>query len=429
MLRAVIDNNQSLIYVKDLYGRYLLANPPFERAFAVSEADLLGNTDDFLDAELAPVWRQNDLRAQHEAYAVEEWSDAEDGCHWYESVKFPLVDASGEVYATCGVSLDVTARRHAEHAQRKAEERFRSAFDNAPIGVVLMGVDRRTLQVNGAMHKMLGYPPDALVGIFAPSVVHPEDVHIGEDAVRSVLRGEQQAATYEIRFIHADGHPVWVSASVTALADSDGPVSYLMVHAQDITDRRRYEDQLHQLADRDPLTGLLNRRSFERELNRHTAEVSRYGATGALLLIDLDHFDAVNDTLGHKAGDDLIASIANLLQYSVRCTDHVARLSGDEFALLVPRGGRDGATALANKIGAFVRHHTATLGGAAQDVTASIGIAVFDGNGDSGDEMLNAANLALYQAKAAGNGSPAAKADTDAAPTSPSSEAIANPAT
>ncbi len=122
MLRGVIANSQSLVYVKDLAGRYLLANEPFERAFGVREAELLGKDDTFLDPELAPVWRVNDLRAQQEEFHVEEWSDAPDGRHHFESVKFPLRDPDGEVYATCGVSLDVTTRRLAADEMARARD-------------------------------------------------------------------------------------------------------------------------------------------------------------------------------------------------------------------------------------------------------------------------------------------------------------------
>lgn len=108
MLKAVIANSQSLVYVKDIEGRYLLVNEPFERAFAVSADDLIGQTDEFLDPKMAPVWRANDLRAQSEEYKVEEWSNGPSGRTDYESVKFPLHDADGVVYAICGISLDVT---------------------------------------------------------------------------------------------------------------------------------------------------------------------------------------------------------------------------------------------------------------------------------------------------------------------------------
>jgi PAS domain S-box-containing protein len=123
MLRSVIANSQSLIYVKDLDGRYLLANASFERAFSVREAALLGQTDDYLDPELAPMWRANDRLAEKGACRVEEFSVGPDGTHHYEAVKFPLFDAAGQLYAICGVSLDITKlRRVTKDAERSRDE-------------------------------------------------------------------------------------------------------------------------------------------------------------------------------------------------------------------------------------------------------------------------------------------------------------------
>ena len=135
MLRAIIANELSVVYVKDLQGRYLLANEAFEESFSVREADLLGHCDDDLDPVLPPAWRANDLLARHGPYRVEEFSDAADGRHVYESVRFPLYDAGGELYATCAVSLDVTevrrVMRAAEHARDQAKRAAERALDEA----------------------------------------------------------------------------------------------------------------------------------------------------------------------------------------------------------------------------------------------------------------------------------------------------------
>jgi len=122
MLRAVIANSQSLIYVKDLDGRFLLANEALERAFGVHGEDLVGQTDEYLDPEMAPVWRANDLRARRGRHQVEERAQASDGTHHYDTVKFPLFDAHGELYATCGVSLDVTERQRATEEMARARD-------------------------------------------------------------------------------------------------------------------------------------------------------------------------------------------------------------------------------------------------------------------------------------------------------------------
>ncbi len=120
MLRAILANSQSLIYVKDLEGRYLLVNEPLLQARSLSEADLLGKDDSTLDPELAPVWRANDLRAQEGEYRVEEYFDTPDGRLYYDTVKFPLFNAEGRLFAVGGISLDVTAARRAAAVMTEA---------------------------------------------------------------------------------------------------------------------------------------------------------------------------------------------------------------------------------------------------------------------------------------------------------------------
>jgi signal transduction histidine kinase/CheY-like chemotaxis protein len=131
MLRAIIANKLSVVYVKDLQGRYLLANEAFEESFSVREADLLGHSDDDLDPVLPPAWRANDLLAQRGPYRVEEFSDAADGRHVYESVRFPLYDAGGELYATCAVSLDVTEVRRVMRAAEQARDQAKAAAERS----------------------------------------------------------------------------------------------------------------------------------------------------------------------------------------------------------------------------------------------------------------------------------------------------------
>jgi signal transduction histidine kinase/CheY-like chemotaxis protein len=135
MLRAVIANSQSLTYIKDLGGRYLLANEAFERSFSVREADLLAHEDGYVDTVLPPAWQENDLRAQQRAFRVEEFFDTDDGRHIYESVKFPLYNAEGELYGTCSVSLEVTevrrVMRAAEEARDRAKHTAELALDEA----------------------------------------------------------------------------------------------------------------------------------------------------------------------------------------------------------------------------------------------------------------------------------------------------------
>ena len=198
--------------------------------------------------------------------------------------------------------------------------------------------------------------------------------------------------------------PIWVSRHVDMLRDADGRPAQILTHIVDITERRLMERELRHMADHDPLTGLLNRRGLEAELERHVAHVNRYGARGALLVLDLDHFKVVNDTLGHEAGDKLIVNVANLLRKRLRSSDAVARLGGDEFAILLPDANTEMADArrrrrssLTSSAAAVVEH-----GQARRHVTASVGVTMFTQGAINAESVLVDADLAMYDAKEAG---------------------------
>lgn len=160
--------------------------------------------------------------------------------------------------------------------------------------------------------------------------------------------------------------------------------------------------ELRYLAEHDPLTGLLDRRGFRSELDRHLALNARYGGQGAVMVIDIDGLKEVNDAFGHIAGDELIRRIARIMRERVRATDIAARLSGDEFAVLVPRADRDGALRLGESLRSRIAEEAAPVAAAAP-VTISVGIAMFGSGRDPGaGAVLTAADQAMYRAKAEG---------------------------
>ncbi|MEA2182956.1 MAG: hypothetical protein QOF69_2141 [Solirubrobacteraceae bacterium] len=294
--------------------------------------------------------------------------------------------------------LALTAAQGHAHA---AEEQFRRAFDHALIGMMIIDVDGRYCRVNDAFCRLVGYRRETLIGLSYEQLGHPADIAIGADSLPRLLSGEMSAYTCEQRYIHAGGHSVWASIGVTLMHDADGQPAHFIGQAQDVTERRRYESHLRHMADHDALTGLLNRRSFDREIEAHVVRVRRFGATGAVLILDLDHFKYYNDTQGHNAGDRLIVKIAHGLRSRLRETDVIARLGGDEFAILLPQEDYDKAEIVARALLQHVCEHTppVTLGESRQ-ITASIGIASFaDGERLSAEEMMVNADLAMYDAK------------------------------
>jgi diguanylate cyclase (GGDEF)-like protein/PAS domain S-box-containing protein len=349
--------------------------------------------------------RELEIAAAEGRLEDEGWRVRKDGSRfWANVVITALRDETGVLRGYGKVTRDITERRLAEDQLRVAEEQFRRSFDDAPIGMMIVDLDGRYLQVNDAFCAILGRSRDALIGLSGQSITHPDDVAGDGQAVGRLRAGESRSISRQKRFLHAAGHPVWTSINVTLLRDADGRPDHFIAQAQDITERRLYEHQLRHMADHDPLTGLLNRRSFNRELDNHVARVKRFGTTGAVLIVDLDHFKYYNDTQGHSAGDALIVRIGQSLGSRLRETDVVSRLGGDEFAVLLAREDPASAEIVARALLEVIcREAPDSTLGEQRRVTASIGIACFhDGERLTGAEIMVNADLAMYDAKESG---------------------------
>lgn len=297
---------------------------------------------------------------------------------------------------------DITPVRRAERQRDEALELFQIAFERAPIGMAVVGLDGRLERVNEALCEMTGYAAGDLATMQALSITHPEDADTVALGFAS-LGSESDTRTSEYRIVRADGDSAWVQACVTLIRDDAGKPAHALAQLLDITDRRAYEERLRHLADHDALTGLLNRRGFESTLERHLASCRRYGPAGALLVLDLDGFKLVNDTLGHAAGDDLIVACGHALKDRLREGDVVARLGGDEFAVLLPAQNRREAEQVARALIDTVRACAAEISDAHPGrITASIGIAPFGEEQVTADEMLARADQAMYEAKDGG---------------------------
>ena len=276
---------------------------------------------------------------------------------------------------------------------------FDIAFDRSPIGMAVFNTDGEYVRVNAALSELLGRPPEELLGRRDQELTHPDDRQADLDAAWEILEGRIDTHQTEKRFVHPDGSVVWALANLTFLRDEAGrPLSWVG-QFQDVTARRSQEAELRHLADHDPLTGLLNRRAFERALDQHLARVRRYGVQGALLMIDLDGFKAVNDQHGHGTGDAVLAGVAERLRARLRTSDLLARLGGDEFAALLPAADRAEAEHVARVAVEVVRDLSPEQG---PPVTASVGAVVLAEPELTAHVVQRQADRAMYAAKRAG---------------------------
>ena len=284
---------------------------------------------------------------------------------------------------------------------REATQRFRSSFDGAPIGMAIVSTDGKLIDVNSALCEILGHARQTLLGLTLQELSYEPDRDADAQTVRQVVQGGRRRAQSQQRFLHAQGHLVWVNLSLSLVRGTAGSPDHLIAQIEDVTERRRTLDQLQHLADHDPLTGLLNRRRLEGELAHQVDLADRYGHRACLVLLDLDDFKSTNDSLGHAVGDELLQDVAEVLRSRVRRSDLVARVGGDEFAILLPQANREQARRVAEGIAKAIRERVLITAGHELHTTASLGIATIE-PGDAPTRVVLRADQALYEVKQRG---------------------------
>jgi diguanylate cyclase (GGDEF)-like protein/PAS domain S-box-containing protein len=298
-----------------------------------------------------------------------------------------------------GVVLDITSIRQPEAALRESERRFRNAFEEAAVGMVILDAAGHIQSVNRGFTEIMQYSAAEVAGsrlmLLASKDQHPNMEH----DLRLIAGGAMPNFRRERRFIRKDGVGVWVRTSVAALVLDGKPHTVGLM--EDITEQKQARDQLNRQAMHDPLTGLANRLHFEETLQ--TAIHSAGAGEIALLYIDLDGFKLVNDTLGHRAGDLVLKEVASRIGNSLRGAGLLARIGGDEFTIVLKDvGGAEEAVAAAERVlEAFrtlfrIEGHEVSIG-------ASIGISRYPLDGKDASALLQSADAAMYCAKRSGN--------------------------
>jgi diguanylate cyclase (GGDEF)-like protein/PAS domain S-box-containing protein len=317
--------------------------------------------------------------------------------------EFPIEMSLGETHEDgerlfTGVIRDVTERKEVEKALEESEERFRSLVQHASDIITILESDGTIRYVSPAVERVMGYKPEEQAGTTAFGSVHPNDRERALDTFAEALKRPGLHPPLEFRVPHKDGSWRNLEHIVNNLLDNPA-VGGVVVTSRDVTERKALEEQLRHQAFHDPLTGLPNRALFMDRLERAFTRANRRGSKVAVLFMDLDNFKVINDSLGHKVGDQLLMAVAERLRAHLRPEDTAARLGGDEFTILVEDvTGVGEVVQLAEGIADILRPPFALE---EQEVfaTVSTGIALNSPAHEQAADLLRHADLAMYRAK------------------------------
>lgn len=404
-LKALLDAIPDLVWLKDINGIYLSCNSQFERYFDAPEADIVGRTDyEFVDAQLADFFRENDRKAMEadQPRANEEWlTFARDGYRgFFETIKAPMRSADGAVIGVVGIARDVTARYRAERAAKLTKTRLSVALQATQIAIWDWDIKRDRWYASREYYTCLGYSPQFQAGDREVWLerVHPEDRPRVRAAIEGARSGSPQLYEYEARLRSADGSYRWMSVrGKTVERDGNGRATRMLGVRFDITDKKRAEEHIQHLAHYDTLTGLPNRTLLSERIAT-SISLARNQRYLALLVLDIDKFENINDTFGQTIGDELLVEVAKRVGSLARADDIVGRADGDTFVMMLSGAKSSHAIRTAQRLldtlSTPFRIRELEL-----IVTSTIGIALFPAHGADFETLFKCANTAMHRAK------------------------------
>ncbi|AQU83758.1 MULTISPECIES: bifunctional diguanylate cyclase/phosphodiesterase [unclassified Halomonas] len=398
---ALVHSIQDLIFVFDVEGRFSYIHAAAPEQLLIDRHEALGkHYAQVLPGPLVAAFTAVFERVQqfHQVERFEYPLTLGTQPHHFHATVSPLVNSNGQFEGVLSVNRNITEAKRAE-----VELQIAAAAFQTHLGILITDARGSILKVNDTFTRITGYSEAEVVG----------------QKPRIFSSGGHNAALYRRLWKHViktgnwegeiwnqrkDGElfPEWLT--VSAVYSAEGTLTHYVATMSDISERKAAEQEIHQLAFYDTLTGLANRRLFMDRMGAALKELQRHQRCGALLIIDIDNFKQVNDTLGHYAGDQLLQSVARRMGKMLRDTDTLARLGSDEFAVLIE--GIDSGFAQTTQLAERIAHKLlATISEPMQlaeeniVVSGSVGIAVMASNGYSEDDYLQQVDMALFQAK------------------------------
>ena len=397
-LQVAVEQSPVAIAITDLAGRIQYANRCYQEVSGYPLSDLLGRTPAMVKSGETPEAVYRELWGAIKRGEVWEGvlkNRRGNGEHyWAKQVITPVRNADGKLVNFVAVQEDITEQR-----RQQSELRLLATVFDTGQATLITDAEMRIEKVNQAFTDITGYTGDEVIGQ-TPKLFKSgrHDAAFYRRLWASLHeRGHWQGEIWN-RNRHGEIYPVW--QSITAVQDDQGDVRHYVAVFHNISERKRIEQELERQASRDHLTGAYNRRAFDAALRQAMLQAEQAGQPLALLLLDIDHFKAVNDRHGHDLGDRVLQSMARRLGNSLRSSDLLARWGGEEFAILLPGTPLSGAQVFAERL----RSRVAERPLQGLSITVSIGISGFR-PGEGSDALLGRADSALYRAKRGGRDS------------------------
>lgn len=408
-LQSLLDALPTPVFFKDPAGRYQLLNKAFETQLGQKAEYLLGKSVfDIAPKHLAEKYHEMD-RALLESHgpAIQQYEytiQTNEGLREVMFSKESMFDENGSMLGLAGVIMDITDRKRIENSLRRAEERYRALYMNAAEGIFTATADGKFVGVNPAMARMFGYDSspamtyevtDLGTQIFAD----PEQLEI----LKKRIIAERVVNGFEAQVLRMNGEMFWVALSARGVFGIGDRLERFEGLLMDITAQKEAEEQLAHMVITDPLTAIANRIGLNRRLEEMLRQANRSGCQIGLLFIDLDGFKPVNDSYGHQVGDYLLQQVARRLDRRLRNSDIAARMGGDEFAVLLwDVAGPAAVERISRELLAhLLSPYDCQI--AECSIGASIGASLYPHHGETANQLLSAADSAMYEAKRSGS--------------------------